>query len=89
MPPPPSPTPLWCGAVVKPTVVCGRALSAMMTAMLSRNRKEPVINTKNPYTIPIYIILACKTARFILRNGPFCVLKWAVLQLKMTHFVSR
>ena len=38
---------------------------------------------KNLYTIPKHTISASQTVRFSLRNGPFCVLKRAVLERKM------
>ena len=39
--------------------------------------------SKYLYTIPKHTISASQTARFSLRNGPFCVLKQTVLERKM------
>ena len=39
--------------------------------------------SKYLYTSPKHIVSASQTVRFSLRNGPFCVLKQAVLERKM------
>ena len=48
--------------------------------IFQRNNK---LISKYLYTIPKHIISASQTARFSLRNGPFCILKRTVLERKM------
>jgi len=54
---------------------------AVLTVLNEQHYDNPLL--KYIYTIPICIISARKTVHFSLRNGPFGILKRAVLQRKM------
>lgn len=63
--------------------VTGKLVNLFRMEMLSKHDYNRSKYVKYIYSIPICAVWACETACFIVRNGPFCVLKRSVSERKM------